>query len=128
LPLGAVRNRRSLIHVGNLADLIVSAASSPAAAGRTFLAADGEDLSTPQLVSEIAAALGVRARLISVPVALLRLGGAISGMGAEIGRLVDSLVVDASETRQRLGWRPPFSVGEGIAETVRWYRSAMPAR
>lgn len=124
LPFGAIRNRRSLIHVANLADLIVAAATSPAAAGRTLLAADGEDLSTPQLVSEIAAALGMRARLLSVPVALLRLGGAMTGKGAEIARLVDSLAVDANETRQRLGWRPACSVGEGIADTVRWYRSS----
>jgi nucleoside-diphosphate-sugar epimerase len=59
-----------------------------------------------------------------VPVGLLRLGGALTGKRAEIGRLVDSLVVDASETRERLGWRPPFSVREGIADTVRWYRTA----
>ena len=124
LPLGAIRNRRSLIYVGNLADLIVAAASAPAAAGRTLLAADGEDLSTPQLVSEIARALGTPARLIGVPVGLLRLGGALTGKRAEIGRLVDSLVVDASETRELLGWRPPFSVREGIADTVRWYRTA----
>ena len=124
LPLGAIRNRRSLIYVGNLADLIVAAASAPAAAGRPLLAADGEELSTPQLVSEIARALGTPARLIGVPVGLLRLGGALTGKRAEIGRLVDSLVVDASETRERLSWRPPFSVGEGIADTVRWYRSA----
>jgi nucleoside-diphosphate-sugar epimerase len=124
LPLGAIRNRRSLIYVGNLADLIVAAASAPAAAGRTLLAADGEDLSTPQLVSEIARALGTPARLIGVPVGLLRLGGALTGRRAEIGRLVDSLVVDASDTRERLGWRPPFSVREGIADTVRWYRAA----
>lgn len=124
LPLGAIRNRRSLIYVGNLADLIVAAATSPAAAGRTLLASDGEDMSTPQLVSEIGQALGKPARLLGIPVGLLRLGGAITGMGAEIGRLVDSLVVDASETRERLSWRPPFSVQEGIADTVRWYRSA----
>ena len=124
LPLGAIQNRRSLIYVGNLADLIVAAASSPAAAGSTLLAADGEDMSTPQLVTEIGRALGQPARLIDVPVGLLRIGGAVTGLGAEIGRLADSLVVDASETRERLGWRPPFSVREGIAETVRWYRSA----
>ena len=124
LPLGAIRNRRSLIYVGNLADLIVAAASSPAAAGRTLLAADGEDLSTPQLITEIGRALGKPARLVQIPVGLLRLGGTLAGMGAEVGRLVDSLVVDASETRARLNWRPPFSVMEGLAETVRWYRSS----
>jgi len=124
LPLGAVRNRRSLIYVGNLADLIVAAATVPAAAGRALLAADGEDLSTPQLVSEIGAALGTPARLVSVPVGLLRLGGALTGMGAEVGRLVNSPVVDTSETRECLNWQPPFSLREGIADTVRWYRSA----
>ena len=124
LPLAAIRNRRSLIYVGNLADLIVAAASSSAAAGRTLLASDGEDMSTPQLITEIGRALGRPARLIGVPVGLLRLGGAITGMGAEIGRLVDSLVVDAGETRECLNWRPPFSVQEGLNDTVRWYRSA----
>ena len=124
LPFGAIRNRRSLVYVGNLADLIVAAASSPAAVGRTLLAADGEDMSTPQLIMEIGRALGKSARQVGIPVGLLRLGGAITGMGAEIGRLVDSLVVDASETREGLNWRPPFSVQEGIANTVRWYRSA----
>lgn len=124
LPFGAIRNRRSLVYVGNLADLIVAAATAEAAAGRTLLAADGEDLSTPQLISEIGSALGKPARLIGVPVGLLRLGGVVTGMGAEIGRLVDSLVVDAGETRERLGWRPPYTAGRGLAETVRWYRSA----
>ena len=123
LPLGAIKNRRSLIYVGNLVDLVLAAASSPAAPGRTLLAADGADLSTPQLVSEIGRALGKPARLISVPVTLLRLGGALTRMNAEVGRLVDSLVVDASETRQHLGWQPAFTAAQGIAETVRWYRS-----
>jgi nucleoside-diphosphate-sugar epimerase len=123
LPFGAIRNRRSMIYLGNLAGLIVLAATSPAAAGRTLLAADGEDLSTPQLASAIGEALGAPARLIGLPVPLLTLGGAVTGMGAEIGRLVDSLAVDASKTREQLGWRPAWSPRQGIAETVRWYRS-----
>jgi UDP-glucose 4-epimerase len=123
LPFGAIRNRRSLIYLGNLAELIVRAASSPAAAGRTLLAADGEDLSTPQLATEIGNALGAPARLVPMPVPLLKLAGAVTGMRGEIGRLVDSLVVDASETRAQLAWRPTLSARQGIAETVRWYRS-----
>jgi nucleoside-diphosphate-sugar epimerase len=128
LPFAAIRNRRSLIYLGNLVELIVLAATSPAAAGRTLLAADGEDLSTPQLAREIGNALGAPARLIPMPVTLLTLAGAVTGLRAEIGRLVDSLAVDASETRERLGWRPTSSPREGIAETVRWYRSAAAAR
>jgi nucleoside-diphosphate-sugar epimerase len=123
LPFGAIRNRRSLIYVGNLAELIVLAAASPAAAGRTLLAADGEDFSTPQLAGAIGEALGAPARLVPMPVALLKLAGAMTGMRAEIGRLVDSLAVDAAETRAQLGWRPAWSPRQGIAETVHWYRS-----
>lgn len=123
IPLGAVDNRRSLVYVGNLADLIVAAASSPSAAGRTLLAADGEDPSTPQLIRHIAQALGVPARLVPVPVPLLKLAGALIGMRGEVGRLVDSLVLDAGETRAALGWRPPYTLAQGIAHTVRWYRS-----
>jgi nucleoside-diphosphate-sugar epimerase len=122
LPLGAVDNRRSLLYVGNLADLIVLAASSPQAAGRTLLAADGEDLSTPQLVRELGRALGVSTRLIPVPVGALRLAGALFGKRGEVDRLVESLVVDASETR-RSGWQPPYTVARGIEETVRWWRT-----
>jgi nucleoside-diphosphate-sugar epimerase len=128
LPFAAIRNRRSLIYVGNLVELIALAAISPAAAGRTLLAADGEDLSTPQLVTEIGAALGAPARLLPMPVILLKVAGAVTGMRAEIGRLVDSLAVDASETRELLGWRPAHSPSEGIGATVRWYRSLAAAR
>lgn len=123
LPLGAVENRRSLVHVGNLADLVVAAASSPAAAGKTLLAADGDDLSTPELIQQIAQALGARARLVPVPVSLLRLAGTLTGMRGEVGRLADSLRVDAGETRALLGWRPPCTAQQGIAHTVGWYRS-----
>lgn len=123
LPLGAVHNRRSLIYLGNLVDLVATAATSPAAAGRTLLAADGEDLSTPQLVQHIARALNARPRLIAIPPGLLKLAGALTGMRGEIGRLVDSLVVDASETRSALGWQPPYTVAQGMAHTVGWYRS-----
>jgi UDP-N-acetyl-alpha-D-quinovosamine dehydrogenase len=128
LPFGAISNRRSMIYVGNLAQLTVLAASSPAAPGVALLAADGADFSTPRLIAEIAHALGTPARLVPLPVALLRLLGALSGRSAEIGRLVDSLVVDASATRARLGWQPAYSSTDGIAETVRWYRATASAR
>lgn len=123
LPVGGVANRRSMIYVRNLAELIVLAASSDAAAGKTFLASDAEPLSTPQLINEIARALGQPARLLSAPVALLKFAGAATGMLAEVGRLVDSLVVDSTQAREALGWAPSYSARQGIEETVRWYRS-----
>jgi nucleoside-diphosphate-sugar epimerase len=123
LPLGAITNRRSLVYVGNLADVIVLAASSPRAAGRTLLVSDGADLSTPQLVREIARALGVSPRLVPVPVGVLRWAAALTGKRGEIQKLVESLTVDISETREALGWEPPRTPAEGLASTAQWWRA-----
>lgn len=118
LPLGAVRNKRSLIGLDNLVDLLIRCVDHPAAAGQTFLVSDGEDLSTPDLLRHMAAAMGRSARLFTVPVSLLRLAGSALGKRAEIDRLVGSLQVDSSYTRQVLGWAPPVSVQEGIRRMV----------
>lgn len=127
LPLAGVRNRRSLIHVGNLASALITCATHPEAAGRTYLVADGEDLSTPQLVRRIAAALGRPALMFPFPVMLLRLAGNALGRGGEIRRLTGNLALDSAPIRVGLGWRPPFSVEQGLAETAAWYRSRAPA-
>jgi nucleoside-diphosphate-sugar epimerase len=123
LPLGAVRNRRSLIFVGNLVDAVVRTLDHPAAAGETFLLSDEEDLSTPELVRRVARALGKPARLVPVPPALLRLGGALAGRSDDIARLLDDLVVDRSKIRALLGWSPVFTLDEGLDQTAEWYRT-----
>jgi nucleoside-diphosphate-sugar epimerase len=121
LPLGSVANRRSLLYVGNLADAVIRCLAIPAAAGRTFLLSDGEDLSTPELVRRLAAALGRPARLLPCPPGLLRLAAVALGRRAAAARLLDSLAVDGGEIRRTLGWTPPFSVAEGLAATARWF-------
>jgi nucleoside-diphosphate-sugar epimerase len=118
LPLGAVKNRRSLIGLDNLVDLLIRCVDHPEAAGQTFLLSDGEDLSTPDLLRYMAAAMGRSARLFPVPVSLLRLAGSALGKRAEIDRLVGSLQIDSSHTRRVLGWTPPVSVQEGIRRMV----------
>lgn len=123
LPFASIRNRRSLIYVGNLAQLIVLCSAHVGAAGRTLLAADGEDLSTPELVARIGRSLGRAPMQFPLPVAVLRLLAAAAGRSAEISRLTESLLVDAGETRRCLDWRPAFSVDEGLRGTVNWYRS-----
>jgi nucleoside-diphosphate-sugar epimerase len=122
LPLASIDNRRSLIHVGNLADAVVAAIDAPGAAGRTYLAADGEDVSTPGLIRAIAEALGTRARLLPCPGTLLGLGAALAGRRAEAERLTGSLQVDATRLRRELGWHPRVTLAEGLAETARWFR------
>ncbi|NJB67042.1 nucleoside-diphosphate-sugar epimerase [Desulfobaculum xiamenense] len=121
LPLGAIHNRRSLLFSGNLADVLATCAAHPNAAGHTFLASDGEDVSTPDLIRRIARALGRRARLWNIPPSLLALAAALTGRGPAIRRLTGSLAVDASALRDGIGWTPPFSLDQGLAETADWF-------
>jgi nucleoside-diphosphate-sugar epimerase len=121
LPLGAIHNRRSLISVWNLCDLLVNLLENPASTHGTWLASDASDLSTPELVRRIAAAMHKRALLVPVPVTLLRLVGSLTGRSGEVRRLCGSLAVDVSQTSAMLGWVPPLSVDEGLARTVAWY-------
>lgn len=119
LPLGAVReNRRSLVGLDNLIDLILECLHHPAAANQVFLAGDGEDLSTTDLLRRTAAALGVRARLIPVPVPMLIAGAGLLGRRDVVERLCGSLQVDISKARRVLAWRPPVTVDEGLRRAV----------
>ena len=121
LPFGAIHNRRSLVAVGNLASLIVQCVSHPAAANQTFLASDGEDLSTTQLLMRLATALGTRARLIPVPPAWIERAASVAGRADVAQRLCGSLQVDISKARQLLDWAPPVSVAEGLSQAARHF-------
>lgn len=114
LPLGAIRNRRSLIGIDNLVDFIVTCLTHPAAANETFLVTDGEDLSTPDLVRRLAKAMGRPARLFSIPPSVLRFGAALCGRRHVADRLLESLQADISKARTRLSWSPPVSVDEAL--------------
>lgn len=118
LPLGAVRNKRSMIGLDNLCSAIIACLTQDAAAGRTYLVADGHDLSTPALISIIAQAMDERARLWPVPVALLELAGRLAGRRGEVERLTGSLRVDASRIARELGWRPETGVAAGLEAMV----------
>ncbi|GAA6140480.1 NAD-dependent epimerase/dehydratase family protein [Hydrogenophaga sp. 5NK40-0174] len=118
LPLEKVDNRRSLIGVQNLADLLLAAARHPGAAGQTFLASDGEDLSTPDLIRRLAKAMGRPARLLPVPSSWLGMGARMVGKSAQWERLSQSLQVDIGHTMQVMDWKPKWSVQQGLELTV----------
>jgi nucleoside-diphosphate-sugar epimerase len=124
LPFGLINNQRSLVYVGNLANAIITCLEHPAATGQTYLVSDGEDVSTPELIRHVAHALGRPARLLAVPPALLRVAGQLTGKSSEVERLLDSLVIDSSKIRRELGWAPPFTMEQGLAETADWYKDA----
>jgi len=118
LPLGAVRNRRSLLYLGNFVDAIRLCVEHPGAAGQTFLLDDGEPVSTPQLIRALAQAMGRPAHLLGVPASVLEFAGALLGRRAAVARLTGSLWVDGSAIRARLGWTPPYTLQQGLDATV----------
>lgn len=120
LPFGRLdQNRRSLVSLRNLLSLLSACVEHPWAAGQTFLASDGQDLSTRQLAEHMAAALGRRPRLLDVPPSLLIGLGRLTGRSGAIDRLLQSLQVDIEHTRSTLDWAPPQSVEQAMLEWAR---------
>lgn len=114
LPVGAVHNRRSLVALANLIDLIDVCTRHPAAANEVFLVSDGEDLSTTELFRRVALALGKPSRLFPVPTWLMMAAATMVGRRPVAQRLLGSLQVDITKTKRLLGWSPPVSVVDGL--------------
>lgn len=124
LPLAAVTdNRRSLVALDNLVDLIVNCLSHPAAANQTFLVSDGEDLSTANLLRRMGDAMGQPARLVYMPRTLLKIGAKVVNKSGIYQRLCGSLQLDIAKTRLMLGWNPPVSVDEGFQRAAQGFRT-----
>jgi len=121
LPLGAIHNKRSLVALDNLVDLIMLCLSHPAAANQIFLAGDGEDLSTTDLLRHIRSALGKPVRLFSVSPRLLKWGASLIGKPELAQRLYESLQVDISKARQLLGWTPPVDINNYLKHTAKHF-------
>lgn len=131
LPLAGIRNRRSFAYVGNVADALVAAlhADDAAIAGRAFVLADPETVSTPELLRQLAGASGRRARLWSCPTGLLRLAARGGDLAARLGlrtgldsyslrKLEESLAVSAEGFTRATGWTARVSLPEGLRRTL----------
>ncbi|MBN3723539.1 NAD-dependent epimerase/dehydratase family protein [Burkholderia sp. Ac-20379] len=123
LPFGALDARRSLVHVDNLADALVLGALDARAVSGCFHVSDAETLTVSELLRAIGRHLGRPARLLPVPLPILRTIGRLSGRSAQIDRLTQSLRVSHAALADTLGWRPPVSTDAGLAGTAAWYRS-----
>lgn len=121
LPLANIHNKRSMVSLDNICDLLINCLKNQNAAGKTFLVSDGIDWSTPDLIRKLAYYMGVPAYLFPIPQFLLDLAGQLTGKKGVIDRLCDSLVVDINDTRNHLGWSPPQTIEEGVRQTVEWY-------
>ena len=122
LPLASVHNKRSLIYLGNLVDALIICASHPDAAGKTYLVRDGEDISVSDLVRKMAISLERPAMMFPVPVWVLRGLGRLFGNSKSIERIVGSLRVNDDLIHKGLGWKPRFTLQQGLQATARWYR------
>jgi nucleoside-diphosphate-sugar epimerase len=116
LPLGAVRNKRSLVALDNLVDLIVTCIDHPKAASQTFLVSDGEDVSTTELLTLMTRAAGKTPHLLPVPMSWLQKGAGMLGKKAIADRLCGSLQLDITHTRETLNWAPPLTIKQGIEQ------------
>ncbi|MDD1640479.1 MAG: UDP-glucose 4-epimerase, partial [Methylococcaceae bacterium] len=114
-------NKRSFVALDNLIDLIATCIHHPAAANQIFIAGDGEDLSTTELLQRMAAALGKKAWLIPVPSFILEWGASLVGKQSITQKLCGSLQVDISKARDLLDWKPPVSVDEALRKTAQYY-------
>ncbi len=129
LPLGLVKNKRSLLFVNNLVDVLITALTHPRAGREIMLVSDGQDLSTPELIRLIAKAMDKRTTLVPVPVFLLKCGGYLAGMLGKrsilpaLNRLTGSLAIDNAHVKRALDWEPPYSIEQGIQEMVEWYKN-----
>lgn len=122
LPLGGIKdNRRSLVSLDNLVDLIIACIEHPKAANETFLVSDGNDLSTSQLLFEMATALNVSSRLLPIPSKWFIVIAKLLGKPAISQRLCDSLQVDISKTREVLSWKPCYTQEESMKRTAVYF-------
>jgi nucleoside-diphosphate-sugar epimerase len=124
LPFAKLQNRRSLVYVGNLVDLLMLCISHPGAADQTFLVSDGEAVPTSKLIQQISKALGRSVRLFPMPLKLFSVIMRLIGKASVFDRLTQSLVVDSTKLHTALGWRPPYSLTQGIQITTDWYRNS----
>jgi nucleoside-diphosphate-sugar epimerase len=118
LPLGAIRNARSMVALDNLVDLLATCLNHPAAAGQTFLVSDGEDVSTTELLRRTANVMGKKVLLVPVSALVLEWGATVLGKREVAQRLCGSLQVDMTKTRQLLGWTPPLTLDQGLKQAV----------
>lgn len=119
LPFAAIKNKRSFMALDNLVDLIITCIDHPAASNQVFLASDGFDVSTPDLLLQMANSMQTPLRLFPVPLFILKYGAKLLKKDRLALRLMGSLEIDISKTQEVLNWTPPFSFEESIKGALR---------
>jgi nucleoside-diphosphate-sugar epimerase len=122
LPFGLVKNKRTLVSLENIIDLVMRCIQHPKAGGETFLAGDTEDVSTPEIISLIAEGMGRKTTQLPVPAAVLRIGTYLLGRSTLYQQLCGSLQIDTTKSHRLLDWAPTITSHDGLIAMGRWYR------
>ena len=121
LPFSLVNNQRSFIYLNNLTGVIAACLTDPAAVGRTYMVSDGEDISTAQLITQMAHALEKPVRLWPCPLRLMKLAGILVGKSDDISKLLGSLCINSNKIRDELGWIPSHTLTQGLSQIAAWH-------
>jgi nucleoside-diphosphate-sugar epimerase len=121
LPLGGVKNSRSVLYIENLTSALEAIVFNSAKARGCFFVSDKTAISTPELVNNIAKGLSVKHRNIALPVPLLTFAGAMLGKTPLIHKLTSSLEINSTKLQTQMHWEPPYSTQEGISKTAKWF-------
>ena len=119
LPFAGLRNKRSLVYVENLVSALLQCIHHPKAAGETFLVSDGTDVSTPELLQLMARAMSAPVRLFYLPEQVFGLIFSLMGRADDVKKLTGSLCVNSTKIRTLLNWTPPYTLEQGIEQTVK---------
>ena len=111
-------NKRSLVSVYNLIDLIKVCMDHPKAANEVFLVSDDDDLSTAEIVALMAKVQNIKNLALPIPIWCFKLAGKVLNKNSEIDRLTGSLQIDISHTKETLNWQPPYSVEHGFKKAA----------
>tara|TARA_B110000196_G_C21147514_1_gene667505 strand:- start:456 stop:1391 length:936 start_codon:yes stop_codon:yes gene_type:complete len=118
LPFALINNKRSMVYLDNLVDLIITCIDHPKAANRVFLASDCDDLSLARLLTLMRQTMNKSPLLLPIPSFLFNLLSKLSGKSELVNRLIGNLQVDSSDAKALLGWQPPYTVEQGVKATV----------
>lgn len=123
MPLANIENERSFVYTGNLVDAIITYATHPKAANQVYLVSDDERVSTPQLIRHLAQALGKRSLIFPFPICIIKCLALTFGKSATFDRLTQSLVIDSGKIHKELGWKPPYTMAQGLKATADWFKN-----
>ncbi|MGY2040996.1 NAD-dependent epimerase/dehydratase family protein [Pseudomonas pergaminensis] len=128
LPFGRINNSRSMIALENLIDFIFRCIDHPAAANQAFLVSDGQSFSTKELVTLLAKGMGRKLPLVPIPPACLKGIARLLGRQALHTQLCESLKIDASKSKDLLGWNPPVTAEAALENAGKKYLAIAPKK